>query len=754
MYEGCEHHGGTGRIPGHFFKGASVLGFMVAALAAPAAAQDALRPVAAESTEEAGGVQGGRLDEIIVTAQKKAENVMDVPVAISALSGEELERYGVSGTAGLQFSTPGIVVPTTGPSAQPYIRGVGSRLLQNGLDPSVAIYIDERYIARQSNVVFDLMDVQRVEVLKGPQGVLFGRNSSAGAIRVITSPVSRELKGYVEATFGSYGQKELEGVINVPVGETFGVRISGAYKTRDGYTNNIASLGRHEWDDKDLLALRVKFQARPTDKLTLNLTAAYSERRDNEGGDIVSLGVLPLNVAIGRGGISGLKRGDVGTSIDDENAIRDFSTQFDLTYEFGGLDLKAITTYGYVNNDLVFDADGTSARVTDAYISEQSKVFTQEIQATSTGTGPLRWVMGGYYYNEDTDWNTVVDIGAAITNQGSQHVLTEALAGFGQVEYEFAPGLTMIAGGRYSWERKSVDLRSSGRLGSFTVPITPFEDTVSFKKFTPRTTLQYKFADTMIYATFSRGFKSGGFNYPAVGQKPLNPEVLDMYEVGLKSELLDRTLRLAASAYYYDYSNLQVTRAAGIGVGTVVVTENAANARLYGLDVEANFAPSDNLTLNAGFSLQKSQYRDFLASAKVYRGLQPGGSGLGMTDVGFDAAGQTLLRAPRFSGFVSGVYEVHLPSSVVPISIAYSYKSDFLFDFVLDPSTDVLRQKAYGLLNASIGYEPSHDRWRIKAWVQNLTNAKYFDDVVAAGNGIRGSYGSPRTYGIDLRYAF
>lgn len=235
-----------------------------------------------------------------------------------------------------------------------------------------------------------------------------------------------------------------------------------------------------------------------------------------------------------------------------------------------------------------------------------------------------------------------------------------------------------------------------------------------------------------------------------------------MYEFGLKGDLFNRRLRATLSAYYYDYSDLQVTRAAAAGPTPIVTTENAANAKLYGVDADLTWFATDALTLSGSISLQHSEYKDYLANAKVYRGLLPETPGVaGMIDVGFDASGERLLRAPKFAAFFSANYDIPVGSGKVPVNVSYAYKGSYLFDFIYDPAglaatgtTQVLKQKGYSLVNGRIGYEAGSGNWSVSAWVNNVFDEKYFDDVVAAGTGIRASYAPPRTYGVDVEFRF
>ncbi|MEE4454843.1 TonB-dependent receptor [Novosphingobium resinovorum] len=700
-------------------------------------------------------------NDIIVTAQKRSENMMKVPVAISAFTGDMLQKSGVQGVQGLSVATPAIVYPSTGAYAQPYIRGVGSRLLQNGLDPSVATYIDNRYISRQSAVVFDFADVERVEVLKGPQGALFGRNASAGAIRVLTKEVDKDVEGYVKAGYGNYNQWTLSGAVNAPLTENFGMRISGMTSQRDGYVKNLVPTGRKELDDRDFNAVRIKTRWTPGDVLDAKLSLSYWSQNDNAGNDTVALGPPEYTTGLANGGITGTDSKHVATALTGANKKEEFAGELNLGFDLGGVQLQSISTYARLDNRLTFDGDGTSSRLVDATVFENTRTFSQELQLSSQGTNTIDWIAGAFYFHDDTSFDTIIDVGPRIVSNGLQRVKTESYAAFGQATWHISPMLSFVVGGRYSHDRKDVSSVASPHRGAVTLPATPDEDSKAWSKFTPSATLQYDFGNTLVYAKFARGYKSGGFNYPVQNQPVLSPEILDMYELGLKGNFFDRAVRTTLSAYYYDYSDLQVTRAAAEGVGVIVTTENAANAELYGLDADVTWSVTPAFTLTGAASWQHSQYKDYLASAKVYRSVLPGGTARGMVDVGFDADGHRLLRAPKFSAYAAANYDLPVGSGVVPINLSYAYKGSYDFDFVYDPpnatrtgTTRALRQKAYSIVNGRIGYRPESDRWSVSAWVNNLLKEKYFDDVVAAGVGIRGSYGAPRTYGVEFQFNF
>ena len=707
------------------------------------------------SAEQAAATSPGQLEEIIVTAQKRSENLMSIPTAISALTAETLQSRGIDGTQALQMAVPSLVYPNTGPYAQPYIRGIGSRLLQNGLDPSVATYSDGRYISRQSAVIFDFVDVDHVEVLEGPQGVLFGRNASAGAIRVISRPVSKEFEGSATASYGNFDAWSVSGVVNIPLGETFGMRVSAITTERNGYADNLVSGGLHDWNDKDLQAVRAKFRWDPVDDIDAQLTLNYWTRNDQDGNAYVALPPLQYSTGIARGGITGVGPEQVATQLKNKIRIENPSSELDVSFHFPQFDLKSITTQSHLHNHLPIDGDGTSATLVDALVFEDTNTYTQEFNLVSRNDARLEWLLGGYYLYDDTGFDTTLNTGAPqIVSTGLQAVTTRSLAAFAQLKLHLTKNFALIGGGRYSHETKAARVLASPNLNSLTTVATPFFDNVVFNKFTPVATAQYSIGDAIVYATFTEGFKRGGFNYPAVGQAPLKPELLKMYELGFKGDAFDHTVRTTLSAYYYDYSNLQVTTAAAAGVGAIVVTRNAASANAYGLDADLTWKVTRSLTLTGAFSAQHSEYKDFLADAKVFRGVVLGNTAPGMVDVGYRADGQPLLRAPKFSASASAVYDFPIGAARMPLSISYAYKGSFNFDFVADPTSGALRQRGYSVVDGKLSYEPPSDKWTASLWVNNLTNTIYFNDVVAAGTGIRGQYSAPRTYGAEFQYRF
>ena len=715
-----------------------------------------------------GSVHAAEIEEIVVTAQKRSESLQDVPVAVAALSAQDMANQGITGPQGLQVAIPGLVYNNTGATAQPFLRGVGTRLAQNGLELSIATYMDDRYVARPTASMFEFADVERIEVLKGPQGTLYGRNSTGGAIRVISMDVEDEFSGSVRGSAGNYSAYTVSGTVNIPISDVFGVRLTGLTKSRDGFADNVDPRGRDEWDDVDYQAFRGKARWDMSDTATARLSIDYWDRDDLAG--VENVNISPGNLGTGNflaaanGTPITLREGKLASAMTDTNEGNELSGQLRFDLSFEAVDFASITTFNDFELDWIGDADGGGGRHLDAFVFEESDGWSQEFQFVSNSDTGFQWLAGFFYFSDEHDYELTVDfsdvVPGFIFSQSAQSVEVESWSVYGQVSWPLTDATTLTLGGRYTDDEKDVEAVASTREGVTLGSVVPTSLSDSWGEFTPSVTLDHIFnEEVMGYFTYSRGFKSGGYNYPVLPTAdagPLDPEILDMFELGLKAELLDGSMRLNASAYYYDYEDLQVTRAAG-GAGAAVTTENAADAKVLGLDLDMVWRATDMLSLTAGISLLDTEYENYEASAFVFR--IPGNTATafgeaGMGRVAFDADGEDLIRAPDFSFAVSAEYMVPLDNASLPIYIGYSYKSEYDFDFVAGPRESLLTQDAYGIWNARVSYEPSSEQWSISAWGYNLSDEDYYDDNVANGAGIRVNRGAPRTYGVDFTFNF
>lgn len=701
------------------------------------------------------------IEEIIVTAQKRSENLQEVPIAVSVFSGDKLQQSGISGVQSLQQVTPSLVFNNTSATAQPYLRGIGTRLSLMGLESSVATYGDDRYISRPAAAMLDLIDVERVEVLKGPQGTLYGRNATGGAIRIISRDPGDEMEGEVSLGIGNFQHRELSGSGTLIISDTVKTRVTGLVVQRDGYVDNIVAAGEDEFDDKDLQAYRAKTLWRFSDDSSMVLNLDYWRREDNERNDVVDLSPFGFGTGVDLGGITTADPDKTATAIDDEVVYEEIAGQLRFDWGYDNFDLVSITTYSQLEGGAALDVDATSARSLDAFTEDESETWSQELQLISSTDESWKWLAGVYYFKQEGCFVILVDPAdtglvtpGVLASSGRQSVETETWALFGQSTYQFNDRWALTLGARWNTEDKDAATKLISGTVSTTGQTADFNDDDSWNEFTPKASLEYQADVGLFYLTYARGFKSGGYNYPAFGNASLDPEILDMLEFGVKLDLWEQRLRLNSALYYYDYEDLQVSRAAGgAGLSVTLTTENAANAKVKGLEVDLLLLITQDLSLAVGFSFIDSQYEDYAASAKVYN-ASVGLSGSGMTDIAFDADGESLLRAPDLSAYFSLTYKWQSKLAEFPLVITYSYKDEYDFDFIGHPDSGTLTQDSYGLVNASLGWNPHSENWKLSLWINNLTDKNYFDDLVASNQGIRGSPGSPRTYGVNVTLSF
>lgn len=709
---------------------------------------------------------GAVLEEIVVTAQKRAESLQDVPLAVTAFSGDELTNFGVTNTQQLQQVTPSLLFSNRGSISQPRIRGVGTTLSLLGLEPSIALYVDDQYYSRNIGYVMELPDVERIEVLKGPQGTLYGRNATGGAIRVVTKDPAREFGGKVTLSGGNYDY--IGGTIYVEGGlsETLRGSFSTAVKDRGGYANNLAPDAK-DVDDLNVQMYRGKLVWDMTDNFTAKLAIDYTDKNDTQGIETFDVSTGGLNTPRIFRLPAGSDRDDVYNDFDDNAKIETFNSQLRLDISFDNMDLVSITTYQDFTGEANGDFDASAAPILHTFSEENVESISQELQLLSTGEGSLEWLLGAFYLDSDGDFQLFIDrsflaaVGFPVPPVAPlprADLKTEAWAIFGQATWNFNDQWAVTVGGRYSEEEK--DITSSSPL------FAPFGGQISrgdkWTEFTPKVTLEYNTDVALYYFTYSKGFKSGGFEYPLLpNSKTIDPEILDMYELGIKADLADDTLRVGASFYYYDYKDLQLNRNAQTGPGGVAISvpvDNAGDAEVFGLDVDITWLAADALTFTGGFTWLDTEYTSFPdAVAAAWNPNVPPAPFPSILNLAYDASGDELVRAPEFAAFVSMEYMFKIGNgATMPLNFSYSYKDKFDWNLISDLPIAVteLRNDSISLVNARLSYVPPSERWSVSMWVNNLTDEDYFDEVVEFATGVRATGGAPRTFGGDISINF
>ena len=706
--------------------------------------------------------QAGVIEEVVVTAQKREQSLMDAAIDVTAFSGEQLTEAGIDDIFGMAKAVPGLTIQNTGAQIQIFMRGVGTRITGTGLDSGVAVYVDDRFVTRQTGQVFDIYDVERVEVLKGPQGVLFGRNATGGAIRIITKEVSDELEGELSLGYGSDSFQMARGFVNVPVTDNFGIRVSAQTRQRDAFKENIIP-GADDFDDLDAQSIRVKARWDVSDDSTLKFSYDRSKATDLSNSGAVSLD-RGNSRGISFGGITTTDRDKIASSMGTDSAYgspKIESDSFQLRFETSlsdSLDLAAFLNYLDFRSAKPGDYDGTSfqdVEVESAFFDASDIGFGFDLSSNSDG--PLSWVVGANFFEGDAESDFDLRVGPAgggsvKLSVGFAEYKNTSYGVFGSLDYDFNERWTLTVGGRYSDEDKENDLSTSS-IAVATVSPVPASDSESWNEFTPKVTLTYNLDNGIVYGTFASGFKSGGFNHPLRVGTVIDPETIDMIELGYKADLTD-SLRITSSLFVYSYKDLQVTKAAS--ESATVSTENATDSDIRGLDVDLTWAANEKLTFRINAEYLDTEYKDYDTAGRAPNTVLTGDpAAVGYGFVFFNAKGQEMLRSPELAVYAAVQYDS--PISIggregnLSVNMNYAWKDDYIFDFEVDPLIDVT-QDAHGILNARATL--TIDKVSLSVWGKNMTDEKYFFDKVVAATNNRGNYGHPRTYGVDFAYRF
>lgn len=662
-----------------------------------------------------------KMEEIVVTAQKREEKLQDVPLTISAFSAETLQNANIDGTRGLTQVTPGLNFAMQGAYAQPTIRGVGTQGTSAGDESNVAMYVDGVYMPSQIANTFELKGIQRVEVLKGPQGTLFGRNATGGLINVITKDPQQETSGEASFSFGRFNEKKASVYATTGLTDTIAVDISALTMKDDGYVKDIRN--GNNLAKKDSQAVRSKLLFQPSDSTKIVASVDYSERND-----ISTFSSAPLKGNNSTG--FSTKPFDAALNVEPIQDTRNFGGYLRGDFDFTGVALSSITGYRKVHARNVADADASPTALFAFDYGQDSESMSQEFNLTSVGESSLHWITGVFVYRENAGLNPFFGL--------KNSVQTDAEALFGEVTYDFTDRLSAIVGARYSHEKKAFKFGPAG--------VTLFEDEKTWSDITPRASLRYRITDnTNAYATYSEGFKSGVYNSTAGTQVPADPETIKAYEVGIKtSELPD--LNLNAALFYYDYADIQVQAFTAGGGNSVITLQNAANATVKGADLDATYFINDALNLKLGLSYVDGTYDSF-PGAQVFRPVPSGlGNGAARNE---DASGNDMIRSPKWTANLGFDFRTPLAAGELSVTGNYYYNNGFYWDI-----GNRVKQDAYGLLNSTVAWSPTDGKYRLSLWGKNLTDETYETYVATNAFGDSVNYGQPLSYGVAVDFRF
>ena len=719
---------------------------LAALLASPAVAQsqpssDAVGEVVA-STDAA-----DRAGDIIVTAQKRAERIENVPISITAVSGDTLTAAGVSASSQLPQLVPSLRIDYSGSFAAPTLRGVGSASAGNGLSSNVATYVDGFYVPSQQANDFQLLSVTNVSVLKGPQGTLFGRNATGGAILVTTRDPSFDTTGIASVSYARFDHVTMSGYFSTGLSERIAADVSAIYDHGDGFLRNIAFGGKPGRFERYTIRSKLLFEASDSVRFILGYQHNHTDDPTTFQLNLHNgLGVA----AFVPGAVIATRRGEVSLDYKDAGFKLNANT---LTLKAeADLDFATLTSYSMYRAQQTrssLDFDQSNIPIFHLYFPYRQKSYSQELNLTSKAGGRLDWVLGLYYFHDnDRQTDFQISVGGAPFVPGFlSHQVTSAGAAFADGTYEIADSLFITAGLRYSIERKSADyLTQSVIVG----PLGGDSASKTWRSLTPRLVARYEIGDrTNIYASWSRGFKSGAFN-PS-GQNvsdPVNPEKIDAFEVGFKTA--SPLIRFNTSAYYYDYTDLQISSY----VSAQGVLRNAAAAEIYGADADVVFNPMPDLELRAGAAYTHARFKDF-KNAPVYiqcLDFATCGAAFGtFIPTGLpNASGYRLPRAPDFTGNLGISYVLHFGDDAKLTLNGDLYHTSRVF---FDP-VEQFGQKAYDILNLRATYAFAGDKLQIALFGTNVTGTTYVNQVIPAALSIGQTYGEPTSYGVAFTAKF
>ena len=684
----------------------------------------------ASDGQSAVGQSGQDGNDIIVTAERRAERLVDAPVSVDSLDQAQLATKHIDSLGGLTKAVTSLRFEGQAPQFEPTLRGIGTLVQGGGVDASVAVYVDGVYLPNSSGMGFDLANVSSIQVLKGPQGTLFGRNTTGGAILISTSAPSFTWTGSAKGTYASYDDRRIEGYLSGPITSDIALGISTYYRESPGFTFNITT-GKHD--------ARVKmFDVRPSllfsnhDNLSLRLIYEHNYTFDTS-----SLGLFNVDgYALARnfpGAVIGTWPPDFtgDTPPVNLNKADAFTAIGDLQLG-SGTSLKSITSYRHDSNLFVSDADMSNLPLLSVAQSLKFKTFSQEF-TLSHKAGPLDLVTGANYYNSvaNSPFTTITSFGVA-TVIDANTIKSEALGAFADGTYEALPGLFLTLGARFSSETKHLAVEYGGVPPEAT-------DHHHWNAVTPRAIVRYQIdAGDNVYASFSRGFKPGA--YAGFPPNLVKPEHVTAYETGFKHS--SRLFDLNAAAFYYKYTDFQVTT---FDFNTDLgVTINAPGERSYGFELETVLRPTQHWSVNASAAYLNAKFTDFKnATIQV-----ADGSGQWIPQPK-DATGTVVPRSPKWSGNISTSYDFNLEIGKVELAANMSFASS-LYNLM----NEQFRNRAYAEAGLNASFIPRDSHWKVEVFVTNLTDQHIYAQYQGGPFGTYAIFQPPRVVGGSLSFNF
>jgi iron complex outermembrane recepter protein len=713
---------------------------------ATAAAEETQLPTGA-AAQPTQAVQPAVLEEIVVTAQRRLENLQDVPITVTAMPAAALAAVGITNTADLVNVVPGMLVQTSAGYSLPHLRGVGITAIGAGIENSVALYVDGVYRGVSSSDAVSLNNIAQVEVEKGPQGTLFGRNATGGLIQVTTLDPTPYFSASAHAGYGNYHTVQSDAYVSGGTDFIAGDLAVQLTHQGEGYGTNLATgqdINRMDMN----LSVRSKWILHPVDgtKLTLILDNAET---DNSLSALRNYQNYPNIYYPGGMPIPNLPTLDVDDNAQPLRRMHEQGASLQLDQDIDSV--KLVNTVAYRRDVYTYDVDFDLGPMPYSLNDTRQKdnQFTEELRLLSNSSSSLTWMTGLFYYGAHNGFQpqnvyfsgTAVNPAKPITHVLNETVqTTNSLALFGQATQKLTETTELTVGLRYTGEKRALLGTDTGFLNGV-VPVSLANVNTNFRTNTPtwRLALDHHFTDDVNgYVSYNRGFKSGGYNVPAPALPAYSPEKLDAYEAGLKTQFLERRLTLNGAFFYYNYQNIQVSRF----VNGSPEVYNGGKAKLYGLDLDATVRVTHGLTVSAGLELEHDRFTDF-PNADFFLGCAHPYP----TVCSLSANGKQLPQTPAASGTINVDYRVSISNSELHFNVNEAANSGYYYQ----PNNEI-KQSAYGLLNGSIGWTYSH--YSVTLWGKNLTDVIYATAVNPAPTAISAAYAAPRTYGVTLGAKF
>ena len=721
------------------------------------------------------------IEEVVVTARKREEGLLEAPLSVSALSRSELQRLQVDDLGGLQRVVPNLAL-NMGDAANAiiYVRGVGQRDSLSFADPGVGVYLDDVYLGRAQGAFLDVIDVERIEVLRGPQGTLYGRNTIGGAIKYVSARPSQEPLFDVEAGFGNYDERMAKAVLSGPLGDGGNLlgRVTVAYGAHDGYTDNSHPPAGDTDGDRDSLAWRAQLNYAPNDEWAFNLALDQSVSDPRRSVTPARVTSGPVLVAATVAKEPSADPFEVEADFNDLEKLEVQGASLGMEYAITeSVALKSVTAWREVEHRTHIDLDGTGFPIFGVLVDQDQEQFSQEIQLSFASGQAFTGLVGAYWFSEEDVTPDGINNSEPIdfafgggfflpyntVSENDQRI--EAGAVFGELSWLAGNRIELTAGLRYTDETRRLKRKACQAFSPVPLDIeacdpppgslNPFGLRLSLKDsfdaFTPKLGISYDSdAAGLIYFNWARGFKSGGFDgrigYNGASSaeavdtqaEAYDPEIADTFELGWKTGSADGSWRFSAAAFFNDYTDLQLSSfSATPSGGFATVFTNAGKAETIGAEFELLARPSANLLLSASLGWLDADYKEFIDATQ--RDL---------------ADERTPIHAPDWTANLAAQYEVPMEFGRLRISADLAYRSKY---YVEINNLEALAQNGFALLNAAVALEDLAGRWEVSFGVKNLTDKAYithgFDLTAFPGIGLA-YHGAPRTYRVRASYRF